>query len=305
MAYLIFVCFCLLVALRDVFTEHLLKIWQGGLDTFFLLFVYTVITLLFASFRSHPRAVFQLNVSRKALYRELFFLVIYSNIALALYTWAIGTAIGASLNSIISFGIDPLVTALAAVWLLGEKLKPKFFATASVCLSGIALLNWNVLSTQELKGDWWWGIFLCLMSTVGYSFLIVTMKRLMNMGVTKEDIVFFRMLGLVVPLAIWLCFHSAVIQLKAVPLLVGVGFFGFCLPVYLFTWAVQRFTVVRLSILSFLAPVFTAGIAWATGMVHFGPVELLGGALILGSVALDQALNYVKDAGSPSPNPQG
>src|SRR5262245_22950238 len=134
-AYAAFLAFCACSALRDVLHEHLAK--KSGVQAHpaLLIFVYSLSTQIIAALVllcqrcvSAPPVVPLRTVARDVVLRNAYTLISYGA-----YFWAISTALGATMNSIIEYGTTPLVMAAVGATLLGEHLDRRYAFTTAAC----------------------------------------------------------------------------------------------------------------------------------------------------------------------------
>lgn len=73
------------------------------------------------------------------------------------------------------------------------------------------------------------------------------------------------------------------------PEVLYVGLAGTLAPFFVFAWGVGRVRADRAAIVATLEPIFAAGVAWAWLGQHLSPLQVAGGALVVGAVVSLQA----------------
>jgi drug/metabolite transporter (DMT)-like permease len=197
---------------------------------------------------------------------------------------ALAHGLPASLASLV-VGLQPLLTAVLAPWLLRERITPRQWIGLLLGLCGVVLVLWARLS---LDVDFGIGLLLSLVALVGITFGTIYQKRFcggidLRVGALVQYVASF-----VVLLAIAAGTETMQVRwtwpfVGALAYLVLVLSIG---AVLLLLLLIRRGAASRVVGLFYLVPPTTALIAWAVLGEPLGPVALTGMALTAAGVAL-------------------
>jgi DME family drug/metabolite transporter len=101
--------------------------------------------------------------------------------------------------------------------------------------------------------------------------------------------------GFAVASVLWVAYQAPrglperLLERSNLPEVLYVGLAGTLAPFFLFVWGLGRVRAERAAIAATLEPVIAAVVAWAWLGQHLSPLQLTGGALVIGAVVLLQA----------------
>ncbi len=285
LGHFLFLVFCLLCAFRDVIAESFLKLPQGAIAPMNALFIYSLTTQI-AAFLFDRKNILRINLKEGADFpKKLFFLVnVFTFISFLTYFLAIQSPLGSGINALVTYGMDPIFTSLTGYYFLKESMKRNFWPTAVLCLLGIVILNLSQLSA--FPKDWFLGLFFSLISTFTFAGYLLCMKKLLSVGIKKTTLVFYRLILTTIMGAILTCLYPPSLNLVLLGKMIAAGFFTFALPFYMFTFIIEKFTLVNLGILMFVIPVFTLLLSAVFGMHHLTFTDILATTVIGAAVFL-------------------
>lgn len=229
----------------------------------------------------------------RGIWRESFWVNIFTFLCFVAYFWAIGTPLGAGLNSLVSFGADPLSTAFVSIVLFGERLTGRFLVTCVISLTGILLIGGDRRGAPGGEG-WIFGLTLSLASTLFYAVYVVFLKRMMAKGFTGTQVTLHRFYLCTVGTAVWALFIPMQWPKVTWPNLMGFSFLTFTIPVWLFMFALKRLEIQRVAVLMFLNPVITLVLSSILGKTKWTAMTAAGTAAILGSLFFYEATTHLR-----------
>ncbi|WP_459863808.1 DMT family transporter [Endothiovibrio diazotrophicus] len=298
LAYLVFFSFCIISGIRDVITEYLFKdeVWNS--NPVFTLFVFSisaivfVVLFLFINERRLGFDRFKVEKNTVVVFVKLNF---FTFLAFGCFLLAIDSSFGAALNSVVDYGTSPIFTGILAAIVLGEKLGKVFWVSLFFGVSGILLIaNSRVSFDVEMHASWYVGLLCALSSSLSSAFCRAYYKKLVDLGVEKLLILFWRMTGMVLVLFIFmLVYGDEYWRSDLLVITFIVGLFGFVLPIYLMLLVVQNFELKHVAVLLMLYPVFTLLFASAFGYYSPAALDMLGILLVLGAVLLHETIDRV------------
>lgn len=192
------------------------------------------------------------------------------------------TVSAGSASLIVSF--TPVMTALLAVLLLQERLRPAGWAGISISVAGVALISFGEKGAFALDA----GSLMILVASLGSSLYNVFQKPLLRRYDPIAFTAYAMMAGTLFMLAFLPGLFKAVgtAPLGATLSVAYLGIFPGAIAYSTWTYALSRMPASRLSTSLYVSPVLAIVIAWA----WIGEVptflSLLGGAVTLGGVLL-------------------
>ncbi len=197
---------------------------------------------------------------------------------------AISIGVSASVSAII-VGVQPLLTALLAVRVLDEKLKPRQWIGFGLGLLGLILVVTKEFSWQSSD---LFGLLLCIASLVAIAFGTIYQKKYCaNLDLRSGSMIQFIAAGTLM-LAIALVFEQRVVVWSAqfifaltwLCLVLSVG------AISLFFILIRRGEASRVAALFYLVPPVTTLLAWVIFSEVLRPLALFGMALSAIGVAM-------------------
>ncbi len=187
----------------------------------------------------------------------------------------------------------PVLTAIMAVFLLGEKMSALRWLSFALAIAGVLLvsdIDWH--SVALFRGTYLVGNLLILWSCLGSAFYNTYSKKLLETYSPTEVLVYsFLVTDIVLAILIAVFEPGSWRQLGGLgtPVwltLAAIGFFSLSSSMILFFWVIQRIDVTQASLSIYLMPVF--GVSIATIMVREKPTLtlLIGGTLVFISTFL-------------------
>lgn len=180
--------------------------------------------------------------------------------------------------------IAPILVAVAAVAVLGERLTGRLGVGVAVAFAGVALIAAGGFTGHADKV----GVALAVLSAVLYAFGVLLQKRLL----VRVDAVTMTWLGALAGTAALLPFAPALLaDLAAAPASATLGMLylgAFPTAVGFLTWGyvLSRWTAGRTTAATYLSPPVTVLLSWTLLGEVPAPLALLGGALCLTGVVL-------------------
>ena len=179
----------------------------------------------------------------------------------------------------------PIVLAVLAVVVLGERFTPALAVGLAVALAGVALISLS--SSQDARRDVL-GVVLCLVSAVSYAVSLVVQKPLMSRLPAGQVTWLACTIGLVLclPFTGTLVEETAAAPLDSVLWLVYLGLFPTAVAFTTYAFALSHMDASRLGVSTYLVPVITILLGWLLLAEVPGALTYLGGALTLVGVAI-------------------
>ncbi|MGN9778427.1 DMT family transporter [Micromonospora sp. H33] len=180
--------------------------------------------------------------------------------------------------------IAPILVAVAAVLVLGERLTGRLGVGVAIAFAGVALIAAGGFTGHADKV----GVVLAVLSAVLYAFGVLLQKRLL----ARVDAVTMTWLGALAGTAALLPFAPTLLgELATAPpsATLGMLYLGlFPTAIGFLTWGyvLSRWTAGRTSAATYLAPPVTVLLSWTLLGEVPAPLALLGGALCLTGVVL-------------------
>lgn len=287
--YAAFLAFCLLSSIRDVLSEIIFKHQSYDASPVFVLFVYSVVTQLFAGItlfvlRAGSPEVLLWPAGVKK--RDVALLNLFTLAAFFLYFAAIQSPIGAALNAFIDYGSGPIFTAIVGAFLVGEALTTRFAIAAVLSVAGLAILELGRTSIYEMSSASLIGTMLALLSSVAGAIYQVYFKILLQEGMTKSALVLFRLMATTVVLGAVLLIRPDWFRFDLLPATALIGLIGFTIPLFLTLTVMQRVQIQNFAMMLFLFPVLTLLISFSMGFAQLHTSDAVAGALLLAAIAV-------------------
>lgn len=214
-----------------------------------------------------------------------------SLVAQLFLVWGIERSL-ASNASVIYLSV-PVVSAILAVILLGERMTPVRWISFILAIAGVLLVSdveWG--SVRILQGDYLLGNLLIFGSCWGSAFYNVFSKRLLRRFDPLEVLVYsFAISNLIlVPVMIryeplsWK--HLASLKPAVWTSLAAIAIFSLALAMILFLWVLQRLDAMQASLSIYLLPVFGVILSALTVNEKITMPLLLGGGLVFAGTFL-------------------
>ncbi len=182
--------------------------------------------------------------------------------------------------------IGPLLIALLAAALLGERLTPWILVGIAVAFCGVAVIS--LANSEGSTGDVW-GVVLTVLAAVSYAIGVVAQKPLTARIPPFELILLSCLIGILTSLP----FAGGLADLAHQPpstwaWIVYLGVFPTALAFSTWAYALTHMGAARLSITTFLVPVIAIALAWALLDETPVPLAYLGGALCVVGVLISR-----------------
>ena len=285
------VAFALLSAARDVWAKHLFKGTTVDADTLtFLLLVVSASTLYVVASARQGRAYDfrELWNETPEVKRTIFWLNGCTLIAYVTTFLAI-KQVDAYMNSIVDYGASPMIIAMLAVVLRGDRIAPLGILGMTASTIGIMVVvagyktNAPGLDSLPFAGLAY-AFCSALFASVGH----VLNKNLVESGVTRERALLVRMPLPIVALGIWV-FATGGLPPNVPWVQISVlAIFGLTIPVYLVVFALERVQVQSLAVSLFLIPVFAYVGSVLLGHVGLSAVHAIAGFVVLAGVVVSE-----------------
>lgn len=181
--------------------------------------------------------------------------------------------------------IAPLLMALLAFRLLGERLAPRLLTGMAVSFAGAVVVGLSMAgggSTSVL------GVVLCLVAAVAYAGGVVAQKPTLAYASPLQVTTYGALIGAVgcLPFGWQLAQDAAHAPLSATLNMVYLGVFPTALAFTTWAYALARTTASRMGATTYAVPAIVVLMAWLLLDEIPGPLTLAGGALCLAGVAV-------------------
>ncbi|MGW8670435.1 DMT family transporter [Streptomyces niveus] len=181
--------------------------------------------------------------------------------------------------------IAPLLMALLAFRLLGEKLAPRLLTGMAVSFAGAVVVGLSMAgggSTSVL------GVLLCLVAAVAYAGGVVAQKPTLAYATPLQVTTYGALIGAVgcLPFGWQLVQDAAHAPLSATLNMVYLGVFPTALAFTTWAYALARTTASRMGATTYAVPAIVVLMAWLLLDEIPGPLTLAGGVLCLAGVAV-------------------
>lgn len=299
MVYFAFLIFCLISSLRDVVSEYFFR--EKYVSPLFVLFIFSVTTQAFSLLIYYFKRGKLLIRLPKSSWADMIYLNTLTLLAFTLYFLAINSFIGAALNSIIDYGLTPIVTASVGCMFLGERLSYRYLLLFILSFAGLCMLLLpRIYITRDL--DYYMGdsssivagTLFAIGSTVASALYRVSFKKLLSRGEDIATIVFFRLSFLTISIGILLLIKRELFVIQMIPIISFLGLIGFALPLFMSLYVLQRTELKRFGMLLFILPLTTAIFSVLFGYSDFYPLDLGAGLLIILGVTLNEGSSISK-----------
>lgn len=198
-------------------------------------------------------------------------------------------------NVTVIYSISPLLAAVLAWYLIGDRVAPRTLIAFGAALAGIAIMVQASFGTDRLFGD-----FLALVMSVSFAVVMVEMRRKPEIdNLTTSLLTSVATVVLLSPLATF----SAVTPLDALVLLLF-GFTSNILGTFCFIAGVRRIPPAEAGVLSTLEILLAPFWVWLAYSENPGRAALIGGAIVLGAI-LFHLLGARRRPGGGEMIPQG
>jgi drug/metabolite transporter (DMT)-like permease len=229
--------------------------------------------------------------------RELPFLVVYGIFGFALVQWLYFVSIDrlpVGIALLLQF-TAPVFVALYARYVLHERVRSRVWAGIAVALVGLGVVVelWGGLSVDGV------GVLAALAGAVSLTAYFVLGER----GVARHDVVTLTCWGFLFAAVFWSALvpwwtfpwaelgkHAAVGD-ASVPvwsLALWMVVLGTVVPFLLVIGSLRHLPATRVGIVTMAEPVLATVVAWLWLGEALGPAQLVGGAIVLGAIALSQ-----------------
>jgi len=209
----------------------------------------------------------------------------------------------AYVNGLIDYGASPIITALLAVLILGERVSTGVFLGLIMSAIGVIILVtglFNGTDNSISQGNSILGTSYAVVSAVAFGFNQLINKKLVDYGFVRDKVWLVRLPLIVVVLGIWASIKGMP-NLDSWPLLFAWAAVGTTAPLFLLVFAFEHLRVANIASFLFLIPLFAF-----IGSVAFGhfkgssgmlAVYLVSGLFVLAGVAITERSSYEADKG--------
>ena len=198
-------------------------------------------------------------------------------------------------RTLVMLSVGPLVAAVLARIVLSEAIRPRTYATISVVILGVTIMVWSQLDQEgSLLGD-----FFAFLIAVFYASAIVTTRRHPTIRMTPAAFTgavvgFVASLPLAAPLAVG--FHDFALLMLFGSCQLGVG-------LALFVTGARMIPAAVSGLLSMIEPILGPVWVWLAFGERPADTTLVGGAIVILSVAANTVLDARSAALRKAPHP--
>lgn len=184
-------------------------------------------------------------------------------------------------NTLILLATNPFMAAVLAWGALGERVAPRTWVAMAVALVGMV-----AMVGDSIDGGSWFGDLLAIGCAASFAVVMVLLRKLKNQD-TVPQVLFAGLWAMVLtlPVASPLASSGRDIMLCAV---MGVCSLG--LGMLLFVYGLRHITAAEAGLLSLLESILAPIWVWIAIGEQPRPLALLGGAIVLGAVAVHAAM---------------
>lgn len=279
--YFLLVGYCAIWALKDVLAKLLLRSMSPEAITIGLSLVATAyaIVMLVASAACQRRDSTRQEMKPRHVYL-LMGLSITTVGAILAVVYAVKIA-GPVLYTLTDSTSYPMLVALLAWILLGERLGRSVFVAFAIGVTGVLVFQIQTIHGATLA--WNWGIPIALLSSLLYALSIVLIKILLEKGARPETILLTRFLAADALLLIYfLLTGSVVVTTRDLWMVCLLGLFGYAIPFHMSFYALKHIPASTFGIFIITVPVFSSVFtALLIPNTHYGWSQLCGGALVV------------------------
>ena len=217
----------------------------------------------------------------------------------------------ASNASVITLVI-PILTALLATILAGEKMSRLIWISFPLAIAGVLMVSgvdWR--GVHLVSGKYLVGNAFILMGCFGSAFYNAYSKRLLRVFTPLEVLVFsYLVVDVVLFAALQACEPGLIQQLRSAGLsvwlsLVAIAVFCLTSAMLLFFWVIKRINLTQASLSIYLLPVFGVLISTVALKERVTGRLLFGGLLVLVATFLATTYTERKSLERPAPAPEG
>jgi drug/metabolite transporter (DMT)-like permease len=189
-------------------------------------------------------------------------------------------------NAILLQYTAPVYTALLSAWILKEKTTKLDWLTIAIVLSGMGLFFFDKLSIGNISGN-----ICAILSGITFAFTAVLLRKQKN-GSPIESIILGNILTALIGLPFIL--HSAPGPFCWFPLII-LGIFQLGISYILYAWAIRYVTALEAIIIPIIEPILNP--IWVFLVIGEtpGPWAIIGGIIVLISVAGRCAILALKE----------
>jgi drug/metabolite transporter (DMT)-like permease len=195
-----------------------------------------------------------------------------------------------ALNLSLIYSSSPVMIAVGSVWWLGERMRLPQRVGVVIALVGVVHVvvrgDWLRLgSVQFVPGDLW----VCAAAVAWAAFALLQKRWQAPLSATAQlSAITAGGVAVLLPFAAWeLTLPSTpTLGWTALGLMVATGLLPGVGAYWIYTWTQRILGASRVGMTLYLAPLYTAVVAWALLGEPLGSHHLWGGVLILGGVAL-------------------
>ena len=233
--------------------------------------------------------------------RELPFLILFGAVGVAFVQWLYLVSIHrlpVGIALLIQY-LAPLLVALWARYVMHEPVRRRIWAALALALVGLTLLVevWEGLTLDGL------GVGAALAAAVAFALYLLLAER----AVGRRDPFSLSLYGFLFAAAFWaavqplwsfpfddvtrdasLLGNVADTELPVWGLVGWLVVFGTIVPFGLVVWALRHLSATRVGIVAMLEPLAATAVAWIWLNEELEPVQLAGGAIVLGGIILAQ-----------------
>lgn len=197
-------------------------------------------------------------------------------------------------NAILLQYTAPVFIALAAPWVLGERIRRSDWLVIVLTLGGMTLFFRDSLSPEGMAGN-----LVAIASGVTFAALAICMRKQKD-GSPVESIVLGNLLGAAIALPF---VRGPIPGVESWLMLGALGVFQLGLSYIAYSAAMKHATAIDAGLVPMLEPILNP--IWV--ILFFGerpgPNALLGGAVVFGAVGLRTVLSLLRDRSQPAPTP--
>jgi drug/metabolite transporter (DMT)-like permease len=192
-------------------------------------------------------------------------------------------------NTLILLATNPFMAAVLAWGALGERVAPRTWVAMAVALVGMV-----AMVGDSLDGGSWFGDLLAIGCAATFACVMVVLRKLKNQD-TVPQVLFAGLWAMVLTLPVA---SPLTTSMRDIMICAFMGVFSLGLGMLLFIYGLRHISAAEAGLLSLLESILAPIWVWIAIGEQPRPLALLGGAIVLGAVAVHAAMTPRQPSGA-------